>query len=129
MAAVEYLSQDWANEMRTALAEEFSTRGVVSTVFVQVVTGCPDGQDAWTLIELAKGRMVRYEVGVGTPPEYELAAEGTYKVHKGCVTGEIDGSQCIMTGEMKLLGNVTKAMSLLGTYSRLEEVAKSVEVL
>ena len=101
---------------------------MVTTVFVQIMTGCPDGQDRWTLTEIAKGKFVRYEVGIGQPPEYELAATGSYDVHKGCVTGEIDGSQCIMTGQMVLLGNVAKGMSLLGTYSRLEEVEKSIEI-
>lgn len=127
--AVEYLSEAWAEEMRKGLAEEFSTRGIVSTVFVQIMKDAPEVGQRWALFEMKKGKFVRYEVGVGEPPKYELAAEGTYAVHKGCITGEIDGSKCIMTGDMKLRGNVVKAMSLLGTYSRLEEVAKSIEVL
>jgi hypothetical protein len=126
--AVKFLSKEWEAEMQKGLAEEFSTRGMVTTVFVQIVTDCPDGQDRWTLFELKKGKYVRYEVGVGQPPEYELAASGTYAVHKGCVTKELDGSVCITTGQMTLLGNAQKAMSLLGTYSRLEAVEQSIEV-
>lgn len=126
--AVKFLSKEWEEAMQKGLAEEFSTRGMVTTVFVQILTDCPDGQNHWTLTELKKGKYMRYEVGVGEPPEYELAAVGTYAVHKGCVTKEIDGSVCITTGQMTLQGDVNKAMSLLGTYSRLEAVEQSIEV-
>lgn len=124
--SVTFMSKEWEAAMQKALEEEFSTRGLVSTKFAQIMTDCPDGENMWTLFELSKGKYVRYEIGLGEPPEYELAAEGTFEVHKGCVQGTIDGSQCITTGMMKLKGNMMKAMSLLGTYSRLEEVEKSL---
>lgn len=124
--AIQFMSKEWETAMQKGLEEEFNTRGMVTTVFVQIITDCPDGIDKWTLFELKKGKYVRYEIGTGEPPEYELAAAGTYEVHKGCVMGTIDGSQCITTGMMKLQGDMVKAMSLLGTYSRLEEVEQSI---
>lgn len=126
--AVKFLSKEWEEAMQKGLAEEFSTRGMVTTTFVQILKNGPDGKDYWTLTELKKGKYVRYEVGEGEPPEYELAAVGSYDVHKGCVTKELDGSVCITTGQMTLQGDVNKAMSLLGTYSRLEAVEQAIEV-
>lgn len=128
--AVKYLSKEWEAAMQKGLAEEFSTKGLISTVFTQIITNCPpDRTSKWTRTVIEKGKYVSYTVGDGEPEnDYVVAAEGDYEVHKGCVTGKIDGSQVIMTGQMKLKGNIAKGMSMLGTYSRLEEVEQSIEV-
>ena len=126
--AIKFMSKEWEAAMQKGLAEEFNTKGKVTTTFVQIMTDCPDGKDLWTLVELKDGMYVRYEICEGEPPEYELAAIGKYEIHKGCVQGTIDGSKCITTGQMKLKGNMVKAMKLLGTYSRMEEVEQAIEV-
>ena len=78
--AVKFLSKEWEEAMQKGLAEEFSTRGMVTTTFVQILTNGPDGKDYWTLTELKKGKYVRYEVGEGQPPEYDvLQIRGTAK--------------------------------------------------
>lgn len=127
--AVEYMGKEWEKAMQEGLAAEFSTKGRVSTVFAQVMTDGPGGKQLWAVVEIDKGMYVRYEVGEGDVPAHELAAVGPYAVHKGCVKGELDGSECLMKGLMKLTGNVLKGMKLLGTYSRMEQVEQSIEIL
>ncbi len=127
--AVKFLSKEWEAAMQKGLAEEFNTKSLVSAIFTQIITNCPDGTPKWTRTVIEKGKYVSYTVGEGEPEnDYVVAAEGDYEVHKGCVTGKIDGSQCILTGQMKLKGNIAKGMSMLGTYSRMEEVEQSIEV-
>lgn len=127
--AVKFLSKEWESAMQKALEEEFSSKGLVSCVFTQIITNCPDGTQKWTRTEIEKGKYVSYTVGEGEPvKDYVVAAAGDYEIHKGCVAGKIDGSQCIVTGQMKLKGNIAKGMSMLGTYSRLEEVEQSIEI-
>lgn len=124
--SVKFMSKEWEKLMQEKLQEEFSSRGLVSTVFAQIITDAPDGKQLWTLSEIKKGRYVSYTIGEGEPPEYEFAAEGSYETHLGCVQGTVDSVKAITSGQMKLKGNMMKAMSLLGTYSRLEEVEKSL---
>lgn len=127
--AVKYLSPEWKQEMEKKLNEEFSSKGLVSTVFIQVMTDCPDGKQRWALTEIEKGKFVRYEIGEGEPPKGEFAAIGAYATHRGCVTGELDGEQCLVSGDMNVKGNMVKGMTLIGTYRRLEEVEQSIELL
>lgn len=127
--AVKYLSKEWEAAMQKGLEEEFSSKGLVSCVFTQIITNCPDGTNKWTRTEIEKGKYVSYAVGEDEPAkDYVVAAEGEYEVHKGCVTGTIDGTQTIVTGQIKLKGNIAKAMTLLGTYSRIEEVEQSIKI-
>lgn len=127
--AVKFMSPEWEQEMQKRLAEEFSTKGMISTVFVQVMTDCPDGTQKWALTETEKGIYKRYEIGTGEPPKGEFTAIGSYAIHRGCVTGDVDGEQALVSGDMKLKGNMIKGMTMLGTYRRLEEVEQSVGLL
>lgn len=125
--AIKFLSTEWETEMKNKLAEEFSTRGKVTTEFVQVVTEAPDGIIHWMLLELEKGRFKSYKIGQGDIPDAELGATATYNTFKRVINSELDGAQGIMSGDFTLSGNTLKAMSLLGTYNRIEEVQRSIE--
>lgn len=70
---------------------------------------------------------MNYEMGTGEWPEAPFAAFAEYGTFKRVIEGELDGKEGLLTGEFTLEGNMAKAMALLGTYNRLEEVQRSIQ--
>ena len=128
--AVKFLSDEWLKAMQEKLKVEFSKKGLISTTFVQVVEGIPDGSDdVFISAELKKSMYVNYETGTidDLPEDAPFKVFGDYEVYKGIIEGRIDGSKCLITGELTLEGNMAQALAMIGTYKKLEKCQRSIE--
>lgn len=128
--AVTFLSDEWLEAMQERLKEEFTRKGLITTTFVQIVEGIPDGSDdVYILAELKRSMYVNYESGHidDLPEDASFKVFGDYEVYKGIIEGRIDGSKCLITGELSLEGNMAQALAMMGTYKRLEKCQRSID--
>ncbi len=127
--AVDYLSDEWLAQMQEGLKKEFADKGRVTVTFAQGVEGIPGKEDWYLLMTLKDSQYVDYCMGPidDLPEETQFKVFGDFSVYKGIIEGNIDGSKCLMTGQLSLEGNMVKAVALMGTYNRLESVQRSIE--
>ncbi|GAA0182885.1 hypothetical protein SH2C18_51720 [Clostridium sediminicola] len=126
---VKFLSPEWEKLMKDSLKAEFCKKGGVTTEFMQVVEGCPDGTSKWMLFKIKKSTYVSYEVGEGEQPEAEFKAFAPYEIFQKVILKELDGSKALINGKFKLKGNMMKAMGLIGIYNRVEKVQRAIPTI
>lgn len=126
--AVKFLSQEWAEKMYESLKAEFVEEAGVTLDFIQVVEESPDGEEHWMEYILENSKFVDFKTGTGEwNEEAPFKAFAEYDVYKRVIQGELDGKDALMTGEFSLEGNMAKAMTLMGTYVRIENVQRSID--
>ena len=125
--AIKFLSKEYEETLGNLLKEDFSKPSNLTTTFCQRILGCPDGKDRWVLYGVDQGIMAKFEIGEGEAPEAAYRVSGPYQVYVDLIHGKLDGKSCLITRKLKLEGNMTRAISLLGAYTRIEKNQKSIE--
>lgn len=125
--AVKFLSNEWYELLKEGLKKEFTVTGGVSLAFTQVVENAPTDDEPWIRYELDNSIFKDLTMGTGDYPECPFVAFADYGTYKRVVEGDLDGSEGLLTGEFTLVGNMAKAMALLGTYNRIEAVQRSIQ--
>ena len=125
--AIKFLSPEYEEKLRELLKEDFSKPSSLTTTFCQIILGCPDGKDRWVLYGVEKGIMSDFKIGEGEPPEANYRVRGPYQVYVDLIQGKYDGKTSLITGKLKLEGNMTRALGLLGAYTRIEKNQKSID--
>lgn len=125
--AIQFLSKEYEAKMSELLAAEFNKPSNLSCSFCQIIKGCPDGQDKWMLYGVGKGIMTNFSLGEGDAPEAQYRVKGPYKVYVDLIQGRLDGKTSLITKKLQLEGSMAKALGLLGAYTRIEKVQKSID--
>lgn len=127
--AIQFLSKEYEEKLGELLKEDFSKPSSLTTTFCQIVQGCPDGKERWVLYGVDKGILNHFEIGEGTPPEASYRVRGPYSVYVDLIKGKYDGKTSLITGKLKLEGNMTRALGLLGAYTRIEKNQRSIDTI
>ena len=62
----------------------------------------------------------------GEPPEAEFHITGTYDVFARIARAELGAQKALMTGQLKLKGNMIKALKLAAIADRLNKVLAGI---
>ena len=125
--AIQFLSKEYEAKMTELLKADFSKPSNLSCDFCQIIKGCPDGKDRWVLYGVNKGIMSAFSIGEGEAPAAQYRVRGPYKVYVDLLEGRLDGKASLITKKLALEGSMTKALGLLGAYTRIEKIQKSIE--
>lgn len=125
--AIKFLSPEYKDALEKLLREDFSKPSSLTTTFCQIIQGCPDGKDRWVLYGVDKGIMSAFDIGEGDAPEATYRVAGPYQVYVDLIHGKTNGKTCLITGKLKLEGNMTRALGLLGAYTRIENNQRSID--
>lgn len=124
---VKFLSEEWAQEMTSALnsSDEFkSAASGQSAKLQQVVSEAPDGEVKY-YFNLDGGSA---EVALGELDGAEAAISQNYEVASALNKGELNAQQAFMQGKIKVTGNMMKLMQLQGVISAMPKAVSDVEV-
>jgi putative sterol carrier protein len=123
-----YMSPEWAQEVKNRLQTELSpeTMNHVTTSVCYVYLDCPDGKDKYQYFRCEDGKVVDLYVDEGAPPKAEFTITGKYDVYAKITRGEIKAHQALMTGKIRLKGNMVKALKLASVADRLNKVIEKV---
>lgn len=124
---VKFLSQEWAQEMTTALnsSEDFKrAAGGQQAKLQQVITDAPDGEAKY-YFQLEDGNA---QVALGELEGAEATISQNYETAAAINRQELNAQQAFMQGKLKITGNMMKLMQLQGVFNAMPKAVSGVEV-
>ena len=121
---VEYLSAEWQAMAETALREQITPDKMknISTSMSNIYKNCPDGKERFLFVAIEKGLISDLQVGEGDPPKAEFRITGDYEVFSRITRAELGAHTALMTGKLKLKGNMVKALKLASLADRINKI-------
>jgi len=128
---VTYLSPEWAVEALERLKKELPEEKMhnISTSMTDIYRNCPDGKDHFLYIQADNGVVTRVEVGTGEPPKAEFTITGNYDVFARISRAEMSSQRALMTGKLKVRGNMAKALKLASVADRMNKVLSQIPAI
>ncbi len=126
---VKYLGPEWKDEVERLLKSELSPERMnrITSSMSNIYLNCPDGKERFMLFSFVDGLLDRFIVGEGEPPEAEFRITGDYETFAKISRGEIGAQLALMSGKLKLKGNMVKALKLASIADRLNKVIARVD--
>ena len=125
---VTYLSPEWRDEAQKRLREELPPERMnnITSSMSNIYTNCPDGGEKYLLFRFEEGRLAELAVGSGAPPKAEFKIKGEYQTFAKISRAELGSQRALMTGKLKLRGNMIKALKLASIADRLNKVLSKI---
>ena len=82
--------------------------------------------EKYLLFRFEEGRLAELAVGSGEPPEAEFKIKGEYQTFAKISRAELGSQRALMTGKLKLRGNMIKALKLASIADRLNKVLSKI---
>jgi len=123
-----YLSESWRDEALKRLQAELTPEKMnnVTTSMSNIYKNCPDGVEHFLFLACEDGKVTRVETGTGEPPEAVFRIIGNYETFARISRAELGAQRALMTGKLKLKGNLTKALRLAAVSDRLNKVLAQI---
>ncbi len=123
-----YLSPEWAAEAQKRLTAELSPEKMnnITTSMSNIYRNCPDKKDRYLFINAEKGVVTKVEVGEGEAPKAEFMITGDYETFAKISRAEMGSQRALMTGKLKIRGNMAKALKLAAVADRLNKVLSQI---
>ena len=125
---VTYLSQEWCDEVEKRLSAEITSakmKGLTTSV-AYVYEGCPGEKDKYLYFKTENGTFARVLVGDGEPPQAEFRVTGPYNLFADLSQGKVSSQRALMSGKLKLKGNMVKALKLASLADRINKVLAKI---
>ena len=125
--SVKFLSEEWAQEMTSALnsSEEFKrAAGGQQAKLQQVITDAPEGEVKY-YFQLDNGDA---RVALGEIEGAEATISQSYDTAAAINRQELNAQQAFMQGKLKIMGNMMKLMQLQGVFNSMPKAVSGVEV-
>jgi putative sterol carrier protein len=128
MAALRYLTQEWRDEAEKKLRAELTPERMnsITSSMSNIYENCPDGKTRFLYFEFKEGSLNRLLLGDGEPPEAEFRIIGAYDIFAKITRAELGAQKALMTGKLKLKGNMVKALKLAAIADRLNKVLATI---
>jgi putative sterol carrier protein len=125
---LKYLSPEWRDEAEKRLREELSPEKMnnTSSSMSNIYLNCPDGKERYMLFSFMDGRLEQLAIGEGTPPDAEFRISGDYDTFARISKAELGSQLALMSGKLKLKGNMVKALKLATVCDRLNKVLSGI---
>ncbi len=125
---LQYLSREWRDEAHKRLTAELEPEKMkfITSSMSNIYTGCPDGKDRYLFFGFRDGRLETLSIGAGEPPGAEFRITGSYDTFARISRAELGSQRALMTGKLKLKGNMVKALKLASIADRLNKVLSTI---
>lgn len=125
---IEYLSPAWRDKALKRLQAELPPEKMnnVTTSMSNIYKNCPGGEEKFLFVECKDGKVTRVETGTGDPPEAEFRIIGDYETFARISRAELGAQKALMTGKLKLKGNLARALKLASVSDRLNKVLAKI---
>ncbi len=128
MEQYEYLSPAWTQEALRRLRAELTADQMkhVTSSMLTVYVNCPDGKDRALYYRFVDGVADEVSIQEGELPEAEFRITGDYETFAKISRAELGARAALMTGKLKLKGNMVKALSLSAVVDRMNRVLATI---
>ncbi len=87
---------------------------------------CPDGKDRSLYYKFVDGVVTELSLLEGKPPKAEFVISGDYEVFARISRAELGARSALMSGKLRLQGNMVKALGLSAVVDRMNKVLASI---
>ncbi len=128
MSPLQYLTEEWRAEAERRLKAELTPEQMnnITSSMSNIYLDCPGGGSKYLLFRFEDGALTELGLGAGEPPEAEFHITGAYDVFARISRAELGAQKALMTGQLKLKGNMIKALKLAAVADRLNEVLAGI---
>ena len=128
---IRYLTPPWRDEAERRLKSELSPERMnfITSSMSNIYLNCPDGQDRYLYFRFEEGRFAELILGEGEPPQAEFRIAGNYETFARISRAELGSQKALMTGKLKLKGNMIKALKLASIADRLNKVLSTIQAV
>lgn len=125
---IQYLTPAWRDEAERRLKAELSPERMnfISSSMSNIYRDCPDGGTRHLFFRFENGEFAELLLGEGEPPAAEFRITGPYDVFAKISRAELGSQKALMTGKLKLKGNMVKALKLASIADRLNKVLSTI---
>lgn len=123
-----YLSTEWCNEVEKQIKAAITPDKMnnLSSSMSNIYKNCLDGKERYFFVKFENGALSAISVGEGAAPEAEFVITGNYNVFASISRAELGAQKALMTGKLKLKGNMVKALKLASVVDRLNKVIATI---
>lgn len=128
MQIFKYISPEWAAEAHRRLKEDLTAEKMkfVTSSMVTLYTNCPEGEDRAVYYRYREGVIDEVSIHKGEAPEAEFLISGDYETFAKISRAEMGSRSALMSGKLKLKGNMVKALSLASVVDRMNKVLATI---
>ena len=128
MSPLQYLTEEWRAEAEKRLKAELTPERMnrITSSMSNVYLDCPGGGTKYLLFRFQDGALAELALGTGEPPAAEFLITGGYDVFAQISRAELGAQKALMTGKLKLKGNMIKALKLAAIADRLNKVLAGI---
>ncbi|MEW5736622.1 MAG: SCP2 sterol-binding domain-containing protein [Thermodesulfobacteriota bacterium] len=128
-ARVRYLSPEWVAEAESNIRARITPDQMknLTVSMSNIYRKCPDGQERYLFFGFTEGALTELTVGTGEAPSAEFVITGDYEVFARISRAELGSQKALMTGKLKLKGNMVKALKLASIADRINKVLSEIE--
>lgn len=125
---LKYLSPEWRDEGEKRLKAELSPEKMnhASSSMSNILQNCPDGKERFMYFSFTDGNLIEFLIGEGPAPEAEFKITGDYETFAKISNAEMGAQLALMSGRLKLKGNMVKALKLASVCDRLNKVLSGI---
>jgi len=124
----DYLSPQWAIEVERKLRLELSPEKMnhVTSSMNNIYENCKDGKRQFFYVSFKDGSIDEVITGFGDGPKAEFIINGEYEVFKQISQATLGAQRALMTGQLKLKGNMVKALKLASLVDRINKIIATI---
>jgi putative sterol carrier protein len=128
MPPIKYLSPEWTAEAQQRLRSQLDpeTMKHLTSSMLTVYHHCPGGQDRALYYKIEDGIFTDISVRQEPFPEAEFIISGDYETFAKISRAELGSRSALMTGKLRLTGNMVKALSLASIVDRFNKVLSEI---
>lgn len=122
---VRYLSLDWIDAVRAAVASTPSIRDLAETHDIgvtQVVTDAPEGEITYHL-QVGEGSV---HFGAGVAPREDVRLEQDFETAVGVATSTLSAQEALVRGLVKITGDPTLLIDAAPVFAALDHAFEKV---
>jgi putative sterol carrier protein len=128
MKKFDYLGPEWRDEAEKGLRAELTPEKMkfLTTSVTYSYKNCPGGGDKFLYFSCENGAPKDFLVGAGDGPVAEFKIIGDYDLYSKITQGIIKSHTALMTGKLKVKGNMVKALKLASLADRINKILAAV---
>ena len=129
MSSLKYLSPEWTVEAAKRLRSQLTPEQMknLTSSMLTIYHNCPDGKERALYYAIKDGIFTDISVREAPWPEVEFVISGDYDTFAKISRAEMGSRSALMTGKLRLQGNMVKALSLASIVDRFNKVLSEIQ--
>jgi len=123
-----YLSKPWRDELEKRLTEGLTPdkmKNLTSSMNNHYLN-CPDGKEKFYYLSFVDGKIGELIIDEGSGPDAEFVITGDYEIFAAISRTELNAQKALMSGKIKLKGNMVKALKLVSIIDRINKITATI---